>query len=179
MLTHYKQTPLLGFAAFSGTGKTTLLTQLLPLLVQHHYTVAVIKQSHHSINIDTPGKDSYRLQQTGIQQMLLASEQRSFLVAQQPPCHSEAQQLDTLLAQLQPDLDAIFIEGFRHHPQLRKMELHRPVLQHPLLYPDDPNIIAIASDRQLTASRPAAVAMLDLNDIEAIFQFILTHIIQP
>jgi len=71
------QVPLLGFAAFSGTGKTTLLEQLIPLLVKQGLRVALVKHSHHNIEMDTPGKDSYRLRKAGASQVVLAGTERS------------------------------------------------------------------------------------------------------
>ena len=68
--------PVLGFAAFSGTGKTTLLKQLIPLLAAQGVRVGVVKHAHHNFDIDKPGKDSYELRQAGARQMLVASSRR-------------------------------------------------------------------------------------------------------
>ncbi len=57
--------PLLGFAAYSGTGKTTLLTRLIPLLKAQGLRVGVIKHAHHKVDVDKPGKDSYELRKAG------------------------------------------------------------------------------------------------------------------
>ena len=76
--------PLLGFVAFSGTGKTTLLTRLIPLLKDRGIRIGMIKHAHHRFDIDTPGKDSYQLRKAGAQQMLIASRTRWALISETP-----------------------------------------------------------------------------------------------
>ena len=162
---------VLGFAASSGTGKTSLLTQLLPLLKQQGLKVAVVKHSHHDVEIDQPGKDSFRLRMAGATPVLLASAYRQILIAEHDPQLpvSLAEQLALLQSY---ELDLILVEGFRQEA-FAKIELHRPSLGKPLLYPHDPNIIAIASDSRLPV--PADLPLLDLNDIQAILAFILDY----
>ena len=160
--------PLLGFAAFSGTGKTTLLEQLIPLLRQRGLRIAVVKHAHHAFDIDHPGKDSYRLRHAGADQTLVASGQRWALITE---THRDGDPvLSELLAQLdQERLDLIVVEGFKHEA-FPRIELHRGALNKPLLYPDDSHIIAVASDTPLPTS--ATVVQLDLNDIPAIARFV-------
>ena len=164
----HKQLPILGFAAFSGTGKTTLLTQLIPLLKQHNLRIGLIKHSHHSFDIDKPGKDSYRLRAAGASSVLLASKNRRAIISEIDPAQ-EPRLVDQInaIAFTQPDL--ILVEGFKaeHFP---KIELHRPALKKPLLYPEDGNIIAVASDCKL--SLPEHLIALDLNDPGMIAEFI-------
>ncbi|GAA5169246.1 molybdopterin-guanine dinucleotide biosynthesis protein B [Modicisalibacter zincidurans] len=188
--------PLLGIAAWSGVGKTTLLEALLPRLRQAGLRVAVIKHAHHRFDIDRPGKDSYRLRQAGATPMLVASRERFALMMETPcnetpcnetpcnetPCHEtsgeeaqasprdEGPDLAALLEHVQlmrPDL--VLVEGFRHWP-LPKLELHRPSLGKPLLAGEDPWIQAVASDAELVL--PAGVAALDLNDLGALTAFV-------
>lgn len=167
--------PLIGFAAFSGTGKTTLLEKLLPILVERKLRVGMIKASHHSIDPDEPGKDSYRLRRAGSLQLVLSTPERSI-------CYTERRQRSepTLSEQLRlldiENLDLVVVEGFRDEPFI-KIELHRPELQKPLLYPDDPNIIAIArDDRGYEPVRPMPV--LDINDPEQIADFMFETVLQ-
>lgn len=163
------EVPVLGFAAYSGAGKTTLLTQLIPQLTQTGLRVGLIKHSHHAFDIDQPGKDSYRLRAAGASTVLLVSPYRRALITdfttpQEP-------ELQTQLAELQrSQLDLILVEGFRHSA-FPKIELHRPALQKPLLYPHDPNIIAVATDAVLTL--PKELILLDLNQPAEITRFIL------
>ncbi|MGV6808354.1 MAG: molybdopterin-guanine dinucleotide biosynthesis protein B [bacterium] len=140
---HYP--PVLGFAAYSGTGKTSLLEKLLPALRAHHIRSAIIKHSHHNVEIDHEGKDSYRLRHAGATQLLLASPYRQALISE----YSEPKEpeLNQLLQQLTPSMaDIILVEGFRHAAQLKKIELHRPELKKPLLFPQDEQIIAVATN---------------------------------
>jgi molybdopterin-guanine dinucleotide biosynthesis protein B len=165
--------PLLGFVAFSGTGKTTLLTQLIPLLKARGLRLAVIKHTHHTFDIDTPGKDSYELRQAGAEQVMVASRRRWALMVETPQ-QTDDPQLDALLPHLNTDaLDLVLVEGFKH-TTIPKIELHRPTLNHPLLFPEDANIIAIASDSTLPAK--TRLPVLDLNNPEAIADFIMRFV---
>lgn len=166
-----KQPSILGFAAYSGTGKTSLLSQLIPRLKRQGLKVAVIKHSHHDIELDQPGKDSYRLRMAGATPVVLASANRQILIAERDPHQGVklAEQI-AIVSIYEPDL--ILVEGFRHEA-FAKIELHRPSLGKPLLYPDDPHIIALASDIDLAV--PSSLAFLDLNDINAIENFILNY----
>lgn len=162
-------TPLLGFAAWSGTGKTTLLKQLIPLLSSRGIRIAAIKHTHHEVEFDQPGKDSHTLRHAGASQVLVASAKRSMLIKENSQPQQEPN-LQQLLRQLDHDsLDLILIEGFKHEP-IPRIELHRSTLGKPLLYPDDPQIIAIAlaSNETITPTIPR----LDLNNIEEIVDYI-------
>lgn len=161
--------PVLGFIAFSGTGKTTLLEQLIPLLRERGVRVALLKHTHHEFDIDKPGKDSYRLRKAGANQVMVASARRWALITEQPEERDEPQ-LRELLPHLDPEqFDLLLVEGFKHE-HFPKIELRRKVLGKPLLYPNDSHIIAIACD---TPQLQAPVPVLDINQPEAIGDFIL------
>jgi molybdopterin-guanine dinucleotide biosynthesis adapter protein len=161
--------PLVGLAAFSGTGKTTLLRCLLPLLTARGLRVGVIKHAHHDFDTDIPGKDSYELRRAGATQMLVASRRRWALVTEL--AGEREPRLDALLAQLDGDaLDLILVEGFKAE-RFPKIELYRPQLGHPLLCLADRSIVAVATDAPL-ATEPG-VPVLDLNRPEEIAAFIL------
>ncbi len=159
--------PVIGFAACSGTGKTTLLARLLPLLSAHGLRIGMIKHSHHDFEIDQPGKDSYRLREAGAQQMLIASPHRTVWIAEnRQPCEP---QLDELIRRLETDkLDLVLVEGFRH-VAFPKIELHRAATGKPLLFPGDTSIIAVASDEPIDTALPC----MDINDPQEIAGFIL------
>jgi len=160
--------PVLGFAAFSGTGKTTLLVQLIPLLQRQGLRIAMIKHAHHDFDIDSPGKDSYRLRKAGAGQLMIASNRRRALITEHStPCEP---QLEELVGALDLDsVDLVMVEGFRHVP-FAKIELHRPSLGHPLLCREDRSIFAVASDAPLDC---AGLPRLDINRVEDIASFIL------
>jgi molybdopterin-guanine dinucleotide biosynthesis protein B len=174
-----KQAKVLGFAAFSGVGKTSLLKQLIPLLRRQGLRIGLVKLSHHPVEVDVPGKDSYELRQAGAEQVLLCSPRRWALMTElEQPAEPD---LEQMLAHLdRAALDLVLVEGFRHLA-FSKIELHRPSLGHPLLYPQDPSIIAIASDAHHAAPTPAALTppQLDLNQPEQILAFILDWIAIP
>jgi molybdopterin-guanine dinucleotide biosynthesis adapter protein len=163
--------PILGFAAFSGTGKTTLLTQIIPLLKQHGLRIGLIKHSHHNFQMDQPGKDSFRLRAAGASPVMLVSSDRRAIITEITP-ELEPRLDDQLKLFDQSELDLILVEGFRAE-QFPKIELHRPSLNKPLLFPDDPDIIAIASDCALET--PDCLVQLDLNQPEMIAAFILNQ----
>ena len=171
--------PLLGFAAFSGTGKTTLLEAILPKLVTRGIRVAVIKHAHHDFDIDQPGKDSHRLRKAGASQMLISSRCRRALVTETP---DEEATLPHLIAQLdQTQLDLILVEGFKKL-SFPKIELHRAEVGKPWLHPTDNNIIAVAANVPVPASGSAPLAekaplpQLDINNLEQITDFIVRFI---
>lgn len=169
--------PVLGFCAWgSGVGKTTLLTSLIPELTRRGLRVSVVKHAHHSFDIDHPGKDSYRLRQSGAVQMMLSSSRRWALMTELErvePAAPEAS-LAELLQHMDASLaDLIVVEGFKHEP-IPKIEVHRPALGNPLLAANDPHVIAIASDSPATTDLP----VLDLNAPAAIADFVMTWLAQ-
>lgn len=167
--------PLIGFAAFSGTGKTTLLLQLLPLLKRRGLRVGVVKHAHHTFDMDYPGKDSYRLREAGADEMLVASRCRFALVRE---CREPAAEpkLSEALALVNPDrLDLVLVEGFKREP-IPKIELHRTALGRPLLFPQDTNIIALACDPGELAEEPVHIPRLELDRADQICEFLLHYI---
>jgi molybdopterin-guanine dinucleotide biosynthesis adapter protein len=166
--------PILGFAAFSGTGKTTLLTQLIPILKAHGLRIGIIKHSHHNFQIDQPGKDSFRLREAGASPVMLVSTHRRAIITEIEPI-KEPKLDDQLLAFDQSELELILVEGFKS-AQFPKIELHRPSLNKPVLYPNDPSIIAVASDAPLDI--PLALVQLDLNQPRFIAEFILYQFLE-
>ncbi len=161
-------TPRLGFAAYSGTGKTTLLIRLIPLLIEHGLRLGIIKHSHHDFEIDNPAKDSYKLHHAGAQQTLLTSKYRSALISERQPVQEP--DLEQEYARLDHDrLDLVLVEGFRHVSSLPRIELNRPSLGRPFLFPGEDTIIALATDTPVDAPLP----VLDINSPQAIADFIL------
>jgi molybdopterin-guanine dinucleotide biosynthesis protein B len=163
--------PLLGFAAFSGTGKTTLLKKLIPLLTARGLKVGLIKHSHHAFEIDRPGKDSYELRQAGANPVMLSSSHRRAIMTEHRPAR-EPTLNEELLHFEQTGLDLILVEGFKRE-RFPKIELHRPALGKPLLFPEDDTIIAIATD--IAPAVEPTIPRLDINDPEQIARFILEN----
>lgn len=161
--------PVIGFAAFSGTGKTTLLTKLIPALKNKEIHVAVIKHAHHNFDIDKPGKDSYQIREAGAAEIIIASAKMMALMRKhhdeliEPELQPLIQRLDT------NNIDLILVEGFKHE-NFPKIELNRAELGPPTLFKEDPHIIAIASDK--TDSHADMPLILDINNIPAMVEFI-------
>ena len=161
---------VLGFAAWSGTGKTTLLRQVIPALRARGMRLGVVKHAHHGFDVDTPGKDSFELRRAGAERVLVGSRARWALMVETDS--DEEPTLATLLPRMPCDtLDLILVEGFKHE-RFPKIELHRPSLGRTLLYPADRSIIAIASDTPLVPRPP--IPCLDLGDVEALADFVAT-----
>lgn len=152
---------LIGLAGWSGSGKTTLLAKLIPVLIARGRTVSTLKHAHHEFDIDKPGKDSHTHRIAGAREVLISSARRWALMHE---LRDEPEpSLRELLTHLSP-VDLVIVEGYKtqSHP---KLEVHRASVGKPLLYPNDPHVVAIASDtRPPNLSLPFA----DLNDIEAI-----------
>lgn len=161
--------PLVGFAAYSGTGKTTLLCKLIPLLAAKGYRIGIIKHTHHNIEIDKPGKDSFELRESGASQIVVASRNRTAIILEEPKKTKEPELSDALLNLNTESLDLVLVEGFKH-ADFAKIELHRDALGKPFLYPDDPNIIAIAVDHEMDVETP--IQILDINQPQQIADFI-------
>ncbi len=133
---------ILGFAGWSGSGKTTLLERLIPRLTGQGLKVSLIKHAHHEFDVDKPGKDSWRHRKAGCSEVLLVSDQRWALMHE---LRGEAEpSLEQCIAHVTP-CDLLLVEGFKHDP-FPKIETWRAEVGKPLLHPEDPHILAIASD---------------------------------
>ena len=167
--------PIIGFAAFSGTGKTTLLEKLLPLLRQSGLNIGLIKASHHDVDPDKPGKDSYRLRHAGARQLVLSTPKRSICYTEYP--EPQEQNLEEQLQLLNlGSLDLVIVEGFRD-ADIPKIELHRKDYPKPFLFEQDSNIIAIAWDGNPGIEVPGHVPLLNINCPEEVAGFIHTQIL--
>ncbi len=165
--------PVIGFVAPSGTGKTTLLRRLVPLLAARGLRVGYLKHAHHRFDLDRPGKDSYELRAAGARATLLASAGRWALqVENQDPGRDP--ELAELLGRFPPgSLDLVLAEGFKY-ADYPKIEVYRAAVGGPPLYPGDPHIIAVVTDGDLPiAPHPPRLA---LDDPRAVLDFILARL---
>ncbi|MBT7952093.1 MAG: molybdopterin-guanine dinucleotide biosynthesis protein B [Gammaproteobacteria bacterium] len=161
--------PLVGVAAYSGTGKTTLLIKLLSIFNERGLRVGVVKHAHHTFEIDYPGKDSYELRKAGANQVLIGSRKRWALITEN--LDKQDKSLEYHVNNLDLDnLDLVLVEGFK--PEIiPKIELHRPSLGKKLLFPEDESIIAIATDAKIQDTKN--LPCLDLNKPDEIAQFVI------
>ena len=151
---------VIGLAGWSGAGKTTLLSRVIPCLLGRGLRVSVIKHAHHDFDIDVPGKDSWVHRRSGATEVLVSSARRWALMHELRG--ADGPRLPELLAKLSP-VDLVIIEGFKREP-LDKIEVHRVANAKPLLFPDDPGIVGIATDAVVETTLPTA----HLDDVVAV-----------
>jgi molybdopterin-guanine dinucleotide biosynthesis adapter protein len=156
---------IFGFAGWSGSGKTTLIEQLIPRFVKQGLRVSLIKHAHHTFDVDHAGKDSYRHRQAGAQEILVTSSRRWVLMHE---LRGEAEPAFEEHVKRVSPCDLLLVEGFKHAP-IPKLEVWREETGEGLLHPNDPHIVAVASDAKVQTKLP----LLDLNDVDGIAQFIL------
>lgn len=159
---------IIGLAGWSGSGKTTLVTKVIPRLVARGIKVSTVKHAHHAFDIDQPGKDSHSHRMAGATEVLVGSSGRFALVHELREEPEPA--LGALLQKLSP-VDLVVVEGYKRAPH-PKLEVYRAVLGKPLIHPDDPAIVAIASDTPLPA---AQIPVISLDDVEGIADILLEH----
>jgi molybdopterin-guanine dinucleotide biosynthesis adapter protein len=159
---------IFGLIGWSNAGKTTLMINLLPELIGRGIKVSTMKHGHHDFDIDKAGKDSYRHREAGATEVLLTSASRWALMHELRGTPEST--IEDLIGHMTP-VDLLLIEGFKTHRHV-KLEIHRPAEGKPLICRDDPDVVAVASDQSLP---DVDLPVLDLNDIPAIADFILSH----
>jgi molybdopterin-guanine dinucleotide biosynthesis protein B len=159
---------IIGLAGWSGSGKTTLITKAIPRLIARGHKVSTLKHAHHGFDLDQPGKDSFMHRTAGATEVAISSAKR-FAVLHELREEPEWD-LPALLGKLSP-VDLVLVEGFKRDA-FPKLEVHRIDNGKPLLYPDDPHIVAVASDKPLPQAK---IPVIDLNDIEAVVDVLLTR----
>ncbi|HEX4878901.1 MAG TPA: molybdopterin-guanine dinucleotide biosynthesis protein B [Limnobacter sp.] len=159
-----------GFAGFSGVGKTTLIEQLLPLLIGQGVRVSVIKHAHHAFDIDRPGKDSFRHREAGAYEVLITANKRWVLMHELRD--EEEPSLEEQIQRLSP-CDLVIVEGFKRS-NIPKIEIWREANNKPMLYPEDPNIIAVACDVEIDCG---GLPWLPLNNPPAVAQYIMDRFV--
>ena len=160
---------VVGFAGFSGAGKTTLIERLIPVLRQNGQRVSVVKHAHHRFDIDHAGKDTYRHRQAGAFEVVAASDQRLALMREfEQPVQLSVHQL---IAELYDGVDWVLVDGFKD-ADLLKIEVWRAQSSQPARYPDDDFIVAVATDSPDQLPSPTQLPVLDLNDPDALAQWL-------
>jgi len=160
---------IFGIVGKSGSGKTTLLEKLIPAIRQRGFSVSTIKHTHHQFDMDKPGKDSFRQREAGSTEVLLASSHRWALLHELRD--EKEPEVEDLIKHMSP-VDLVLIEGFKfnNHP---KVEVYRPSYGREPLWPGDDTILGVASDEKPDTN---GRILIDLNDAEAIADFIITHL---
>jgi len=158
----------IGIAGYSGSGKTTLIEKVIPRLVMEGFRVSLIKHAHHEFDLDHPGKDSHRHRMAGATEVLVSSSQRWALMHELRGVTEPT--LEEQLRHFAP-CDVVIVEGWKHHA-MPKIEVHRKLSEKPLLFPNDASVVAVASDESLAT----ALLQFDLDDAEAVAQFIIKYL---
>jgi molybdopterin-guanine dinucleotide biosynthesis protein B len=156
---------IFGFAGWSGSGKTTLIEKLIPRLAKRGLRVSLIKHAHHTFDVDQPGKDSYRHRHAGASEILVTSSRRWVLMHELRGAAEPS--FDEQVKRLSP-CDLLLVEGFKFAP-IPKLEVWREQTGEALLHPNDPHIVALATDARVETKLP----VLDLNDDAAVCAFIV------
>src|SRR5438309_7902475 len=159
---------IIGLAGWSGSGKTTLLAKVIPRLVARGLEVSTLKHAHHAFDVDQPGKDSHTHRMAGATEVLVGSAKRWALVHELRGQAEPA--LRALLEKLSP-VDLVLVEGYKREPH-PKLEVFRASVGKPLIHPDDPHVVAIASDGPVPQAR---VPRVDIDDLDAIIAILLEH----
>lgn len=161
-------TRIIGLAGWSGSGKTTLVTKVIPRLIARGLKVSTLKHAHHGFDLDQPGKDSFFHRAAGATEVIISSAKRWAILHE---LRGEREwDLAELVGKMSP-VDLVLVEGYKRDA-FPKLEIHRAANGKPLLHPEDPHIVAVAADGALPA---ATVPVIDLNDIEAIADFLVAR----
>jgi molybdopterin-guanine dinucleotide biosynthesis protein B len=159
---------IIGLAGWSGSGKTTLIKKLIPRLIGRGVKVSTLKHAHHGFDLDQPGKDSFFHRAAGATEVIISSAKRWAILHE---LREEAEwDLPALVAKMSP-VDLVLVEGFKRDA-FPKLEIHRAANDKPLIYPEDPHIVAIASD---VALPQAKIPVIDLDDVDSIANVLLKH----
>jgi molybdopterin-guanine dinucleotide biosynthesis protein B len=159
---------IIGLAGWSGSGKTTLITKLIPRLIARGIRVSTLKHAHHGFDLDQPGKDSFFHRAAGATEVIISSAKRWAILHE---LREEPEwDLRGLVAKMSP-VDLVLVEGFKRDA-FPKLEIYRAANGKPLIHPEDPHIITVASDIALPQAK---VPVIDLNDIEAIADLLLAR----
>jgi molybdopterin-guanine dinucleotide biosynthesis protein B len=167
---------VIGFAGFSGAGKTTLVERLIPVLKLHGQRVSVVKHAHHKFDIDHPGKDTYRHREAGAFEVVVASDRRLALMREfEQPAQLSVHQL---IAELYEGVDWVLVEGFKQS-DLLKIEIWRPPGEGETArrarYVEDDFIVGIATDQADRLPAPTGLPVFDLDDVDAIGSWLLQN----
>jgi molybdopterin-guanine dinucleotide biosynthesis protein B len=159
---------IIGLAGWSGSGKTTLIKKVIPCLIARGLKVSTLKHAHHGFDLDQPGKDSFFHRAAGATEVVVSSSKRFAILHE---LREEPEwDLPALVAKMSP-VDLVLVEGYKRDA-FPKLEIHRAANGKSVIHPEDPHVVAIASDVPLPQAR---VPVVDLDDIERIVDLLIKH----
>ena len=161
---------LISIVGHSGSGKTTLIEKLVRELTQRGLRVATIKHAHHKVELDTPGKDSWRYTQAGAAMSLLVTQGGVQLVDTQ----TEQREPQQLAERFLGDADLVLAEGFSHAPGAKIEVLRRACSSQPRCTPEE-GVVALVTD--VDEAHPQ-LPHFELDDVKGIIAFILQQVQQ-
>lgn len=156
-----------GVIGWKNSGKTSLMERLVADITARGFSVSTVKHVHHAVDLDQPGKDTFRHRQAGAREVVLASAERFALMVEH---RGPEPDLAAILARLAP-VDLVLVEGYKRDAH-QKVEVWRAETGQPLIQPGDPLVRAVATDAVLSLPVP----VLDLNDTAAVAGFILAEV---
>ena len=160
-----KITPVFSFIGSSGSGKTTFIEKLIPVLIKKGFKVGIIKHDAHKFEIDKPGKDSYRLKQAGAKTVALSSTEKTALIKSNDENEISVEEI---IMRFFPDVDLIITEGYKKS-SIPKFEVYRKATgKEPIMF-DSPYLLGIITDDEVKADK----LIFKLDDIERVANYIL------
>lgn len=157
-----------GVIGWKNSGKTSLMERLVAEITARGISVSTVKHVHHDVDLDQPGKDTFRHRAAGAHEVVLASAHRFAILHEHRGPEPE---LAEVLARLAP-VDLVLVEGYKRDPHA-KIEVWRRETGHDLIQPHDPLVRAVATDADLP---DLPVPRLDLNNTRSIADFILAEV---
>ena len=156
-----------GVIGWKNSGKTGLMERLVTEITGRGFSVSTVKHVHHAVDLDQPGKDSFRHRVAGAREVVLASADRFALMVEHRGPEPE---LSVVLSRLAP-VDLVLVEGYKRDAHA-KVEVWRAETGQPLIQASDPLVRAVATDATLILPVP----VLDLNDTKVVADFILREV---
>lgn len=155
---------VLQLVGYSNSGKTTLLTKLIPLLEQTGLRVGVVKHDGgHDFEWDLPGKDTWRYREAGASLVAITSRTKTAIIEQKPI------PLPVLVERLaQAGADLVLVEGFKQERYPKLLLLRGP--EHQELLDIVPNVMAVVS---WMAVEQGELPIFHVDDVEEIARFVL------
>jgi len=162
-----KYTPIFSFVGSSGSGKTTFLEKLIPVLKSKGISLGVIKHDAHKFEIDKPGKDSYRLKKAGADMVAISSSEKIGIVKS---FTKDEETLEEIVLNYFKDIDMILTEGYKKS-SIPKIEIFRQEVKKPFISLDKPELIGVVTDVKNPPRED--VKIFNIDDYEEVAEYLI------